>query len=158
MLDIQITIEGDKVIIQRLQKFADRIPDAAEIGLSKIGKGIHREAYEWLSGPGAKASNVPGGGYPVPVRTGHLRRRLDWLEPGKSKTTEAETFTAGPTEIIVYDSAEYAATIHEGRGSSAKFGPRRYITDALEIFNRGARIKKIVEKEIQKEIDKNIKS
>lgn len=157
MLDINVTIKGEKVIIEGLKRFAHRIPGAAQRGLSRVAKGVHRKAYEFLSGSGAKASNVPAGGYPVPVRTGHLRRMLNWLEPGKTKTAGEPftgTFTAGPMEAIIYNAANYAMAIHEGKKSSAKYGPRPFLTDALKKFNQGARIEKIIRDEIQKAIDK----
>lgn len=159
MLDISISIQGDKVLIAGLDKLAhDGIPRAIDRGLNRIAKGIHRSAYDFLSGPGSKQSIKKGGayagGYPVPVRTGNLRRLLDWLKPGESKTGPAGTFTAGAHEVVIYDSAEYANVIHEGTGSSAKFGRRPYLTGALDFFNQGDRIKKTVEEEIQKEIDR----
>lgn len=188
MLDIQIKIEGDKVIIEGLNKIAAEMPGAINRGLQRVAVGIDRAAFDWLLGPGAKGKtegavysdiktrklklkgqkwtpqNIAAGGYPVPGRTGHLKRSLDWLHPGATKSVtrhgekhDVGSITAGPNEAIIYNAAEYANVIHEGRGSSAKFGPRRYLTDALERFNQGARIKKIMEEEIQKEIDKRFK-
>lgn len=170
MLDIQVTVQGDKVLIDGLNKLAAEMPKAIDRGLVRVAKGIHREAHVWLSGAGGvyetktskksgkqyrkKVANTEAGGYPVPVRTGNLRRMLDWLKPGESKQGEAGTFTAGPHEVVIYDSAEYANVIHEGKGSSAKFGPRRYLTDALEKFNQGARIASILQEEIAAEIAK----
>lgn len=154
MLDIHVSIEGEKVIIEGLERFARHIPSAAQRGLSRAAKGIHRKAHDFLSGPGAKASNVSAGGYPVPIRTGHLRRMLNWLEPGQSKTASGITFTTGPMEAIIFNAAEYAMTIHEGKKSSAKYGARPFLTDALEKFNQGAKIAKIIREEVQKEIDR----
>jgi hypothetical protein len=152
MLDIRVTVEGDKVVISDLARYAREIPHAVDRGLKRAAVGIERAAFDFLSGPGIKKDNIPGGGYPVPVRTGHLRQLLDWLEPGQSKSGPAGTFTAGAHEVVVYDSALYANVIHEGRGSSEKFGPRRYLTDALKKFNEGEGIKGAIEKEIAKEI------
>lgn len=152
MLDITVTIEGQKVVIAGLDKLATGLQGAASRGLERAAIGIHRSAHGFLSGAGAKKSNVSSGGYPVPVRTGHLRRSLNWLKPGESKTGPAGTFTAGQNEVVIFDSAEYANVIHEGLGSSAKFGPRRYLTDALEQFSAGDRIKRTIEEEIEKEI------
>lgn len=154
MLDIRVEVRGDKVVIDGLNRMAEGIPGAIRRGLERVAKGIHRDAYIWLSGPGAKASGTPGGGYPIPVRTGNLRRLLDWLRPGESKTGPAGTFTAGQNEVVVYDSAEYAHVIHEGRGSSAKFGPRKYLDDALARFNQGARVGQIIGEEINREVNK----
>lgn len=154
MLDINVTIEGQKVIIDGLGKLTGELQVAANRGLERSVTGIYRLAYEFLSGEGAKASNIPSGGYPVPVRTGDLRRHLDWLKPGESKTGPAGTFAAGQNEVVIYDSEEYANVVHGGYGSSAKFGPRRFLTDALEKFNVGDRIRKNIEEEVAEEIGK----
>ncbi|MDA8104672.1 MAG: hypothetical protein M0Z71_04765 [Nitrospiraceae bacterium] len=148
MLDLQIKIEGDRVIIDGLNRFASEgFQEAITRGLSRIGKGVFRTAFEWLSG-----TATPAGAYPVPVVTGHLRRLLDWLFPGQSKSSNGLSFTAGPDETVIYDSAEYARTIREGRGSSAKYGPRDYLTDAFEKFNESERAKEILEEEINNEL------
>lgn len=158
MLDISVKVEGDKVVIEGLNKFAAEMPGSVRRGLERVAKGIFREASAWLKGPGNKASTRKGiagsmpGSYPVPVRTGHLRRSLGWLKSGASKTGDVGTFTAGPDEVVIYNSARYASSIHEGTGTSAKYGPRRFLKDALEIFNRGEGIKKVIEEEIQKTI------
>jgi len=158
MLDIQVRIEGDKVILEGLNRLAASMPRAIDRGLQRIGKGIHREAYAFLSGAGSKAATRKGayaGGYPVPVRMGHLRRSLAWLKPGETKTGDVGAFTAGEHEVVIYDSARYADAIHEGKGSSAKFGRRPYLTAALDFFNQGSRIKAPLEEELKKEIDGN---
>ncbi|NOZ68011.1 MAG: hypothetical protein GXP46_01880 [Deferribacteres bacterium] len=153
MLNLNVTIEGDKVIIEGLDKIADHMPDAVQRGLLRVVKGIHRMAYEFLSGPGLEAKGAAlAGGYPVPVRTGHLRRMLDWLGPGETKTAGDHTFTAGPMEAMVYNSAEYAMVIHEGRGSSEKYGRRPYLEDALDAFNQGDRIRNTIAEEIDEEV------
>ncbi len=90
----------------------------------------------------------------MPVRTGFLRHVLDWLNPGESKSSSIGTFTAGADEVVIYNSAEYAGVIHDGRGSSAKFGPRRFLTDALVKFNSNDQIKQTIEEEIEKEISR----
>jgi len=94
------------------------------------------------------------GGYPVPVRTGNLKRLLDFVDPGQSKSGGGSSFTAGHMEAIVYDSAEYASVIHQGTGSSAKFGKRAFIDDALAKFNQGNGIAVAIEQELQVEIQK----
>lgn len=180
MLGLSVSVEGDKVVINDLQQYAKAFPSAINRGLSRAAIGIERAAFEFLSGPGgrSKKKNLVGpvkgstgftkksgeqvdfsvlqgaGAYPVPVRTGNLRRLLNWLKPGESKTGPAGTFTAGSSEVVVYNSALYAHGIHEGTGSSAKFGPRHYLTDGLDRFNQGDRISGIIEEEIQKEINK----
>lgn len=175
MLDLHLTIEGDKVLIEGLNKFAQELPGAVQKGLSEVGKGIFTEAHYWLSGAGGASKKVRhdyigfvkksgeqvkfrsykgAGGYPVPVRTKNLLSHLAWLYPGKTKADEYGSFSAGPFETVIYNSAPYANVIHEGRGSSAKFGPRRFLTDALEKFNAGAKITDTIEDEIGKAINK----
>jgi len=172
LLNIKITVEGEKLVIDGLNQFVVQTPNAIRRALERTAKGVMREAFSLLSGAGAKGvtkevtgksggkynkfqkQNIPAGGYPVPVRTGHLRRSLDWLKPGATKETDVGVFTAGSNEVVVYDSAQYARVIHEGTGSSTPHGPRRYLTDALENFNSGSRISQIIEEEIQKEVDK----
>jgi hypothetical protein len=175
MLDLHLTIEGDKIIIDGLQKFAAELPGAVQKGLAQVGAGVFTEALYWLKGAGGASKKVRSdyvgftkksgeevkfrsykgaGGYPVPIRTKNLLSHLNWLFPGKSKSDDSGSFTAGPFETVIYDSAAYANVIHEGRGSSAKFGPRRYLTDALEKFNQGAKISDTIEDEIEKAIAK----
>lgn len=157
MLDLRVTVKGDKVLINGLKRLARNIPDAIQRGMKRIVRGVYASAMEFLDGPGAKASDVAAGGYPVPVRTGHLKRSLDWLEPGESKSAGGETFTAGKFEAMVYDSAEYSRIIHEGRGSSAKYGERPFITDALEDFDRATGIAEVIEEEIDRESRSSIR-
>lgn len=177
MLDINVTIKGDKIIFEGLDRFAQQIPGAVQKGLTDAVRGMHSEALALLNAAGAKGDYSTGkwkekdtpdasGGYPVPVRTGFLKRALHYLEPGqsksfgnqtdfqtrKSKKVVKDTMKVGDTEAMLYNTAEYAYVIHEGRGSSAKFGPRPFLTDALEKFNQGDKIKKIMEDEINKAI------
>jgi hypothetical protein len=161
-------------MLEGLNQLAANMTQTTNKGSIRVAKGIYREANVWLSGAGGASKRVRSdytgftkksgqavsfrsyqgaGRYPVPIRAGNLKRLLDWLEPGQTKQGEAGTFTAGPNEVVIYDSAEYADTIHEGKGSSAKYGPRPYMTDALEIFNTGSLIRQMVDEEIQKEID-----
>jgi len=188
MLDIQVKIEGEKIILEGLENFAEAMPKAVERGLTRAAKGITREAFNWLSGPGRKPvrlrdkitgvneetgkltkkkktrlrgqSDMLGarpGSYPVPIITGHLRRSLNWLKPGEAKSyPETGTFLAmlEPPQAVIYDSASYAETIHEGKGSSRKFGRRPFLTDAFERFNQGSKVAQMIEEEVKKEIDK----
>jgi hypothetical protein len=148
MLDLHIEIKGDKAIIHNLDQLPKRLDKAAQRGLKRVAMGIHREADDFLRGSGGS----PPGGYPVPMRIGHLHRMLNWVNPGSTKSSGGGSFTAGPMEAIVYNSAVYSMVIHEGRGSSKKFGKRPYMTDALEAFNRGAKIEKVLNEEIAKEL------
>jgi len=175
MFDLKVTVEGDKVLIDGLEKAAAGVPKAVTRGLSRVVKGIHSGAMDYLSGPGG-AGKAQGrkpeegertgfknkttgkrvkfdllegaGAYPVPVRRGNLRRLLDFVEPGESKGS----FSAAPDEAVVYDSAGYASVILAGTGSSAKYGPRDYLTDGYERFDEGNRVVKTLEEEIAKEM------
>lgn len=168
MLDLKVEIDGNKVVVEGLQRFAKRIPGAIQSGIDRVGRGIFVEAHKLLSGAGAKGTstestsrngktylkwnpqNVSPGGFPVPVRTGNLRNHLDLLLHGQTKSDDRASFSAGPFESIIFNSAPYSRVIHEGLGSSSKYGPRRYTTDALSAFNEGDRIRKILEEEIMK--------
>jgi len=189
VLNLRVSVDGDKIVIHNLQGFTADLREAVHETLAEdIAPGIFNEAFLLLSGAGGLnvyedriskkgnayrkkvGSNVEeytgftrqsgedvtfkkyagAGAYPVPIRVGWLRRQLNWLKPGQSK----DGFFAGDLEIIEYDAAQYARVVHEGYGSSAKFGPRRYLTDALERFNKGARIAGAVEEKIQQKLDK----
>lgn len=181
MLDVRVTVEGDRLTVANLAALAERFPKAVERGLKRIAQGVHRQAFDRLSGPGRalmrltnrgaiitednrvtrQRSRLRGqsdslgakpGSYPVPVLTGNLRRMLDFLYPGESKSGPAGTFSAGPMEIVVFNSAAYARAIHNGTGTSGGFGPRPFLVDGLKMFNEGSRIKNIIEEEINREI------
>jgi hypothetical protein len=155
MLDLRVEIKNDRVVMQGLEKLAREFPGAVKRGLKNIGRGVYQQAFQWLSGPGAKKSNIPGGGYPVPVRTGHLRGRLDWLDPGQSKSGEAGTFTAGDMETVVFDSASYAGDIFSGSGSSGPYGERDALRDGLDVFDRTRGVVFTIDLEIRKEINRH---
>ncbi|NOQ51727.1 MAG: hypothetical protein GQ578_05880 [Desulfuromonadaceae bacterium] len=145
MLTINAALAGDKVVLRGLRELQRDMPKALQRTLTRAAIGTHREAFDFLGG-----AKEPSGAYPVPIVTGHLRRLLNWLKPGASKGE----FRAGPLESIVYNSAEYSETIHEGHGSSTKYGARPYITDGFERFNRGNRLAKIAGEEIEAEARK----
>ena len=180
MIDLHVTVEGDKALISGLEHAAAGIPKATTRGLSRIVKGVHGGAHDYLSGPGGAGKEQRrkpdegeragfknkttgakvqfdlfegAGAYPVPVRRGNLRRLLAYVEPGQTKTgANGASFTAALDEAIVYDSAEYASVILNATGSSEKFGPRDYLTDGYNRFDEGDRVVKILEEEIAKEM------
>ncbi len=154
MLNVRVIIDGEAVE-RSLKSLAERFPDAVNRGLERMAVGIYGLAGQWLNGPGAKKSNIPGGGYPVPRRTGHLWRSLIMLGPGESKSGDVGTVSAQNNEFIITDTASYAPAIFLGLGSSAKFGPRDALRDALDLFNHGANAEMLIGQEIQKEINKN---
>lgn len=168
MLELRVDIKGEKVIIEGLQRLRSGIDQAIRRGVTRSAQGIFNHAYDWLSGAGGiyetrvskktgkeyrrKVASILPGQYPVPVRTGHLRRMLNWLKPGESKRAGGQTITAGYLEAIVYNAAAYSETIHEGLNTSSRYGPRRYLIDAMNKFNHGNRLTNIIEEEIQKTI------
>jgi len=184
LLDVKITpADSNKVVLEGIQQLGDNFKPAVMRGVGRAAGGIYAIAYQWLSGPGGAGKKkrrdyigftkrrsgaddhgpgeivqfrgyVDSGGYPVPVRTGHLRRLLDWLAPGESKSGDVGSITAGESEFLVFDSASYALAVFEGLGSSAKFGPRNAIMDAFEYFNHGGQIQQLVSEEVRKEINK----
>ena len=145
MLTIKVDVVNEKVVVERIAKIPTLAIGAARAAMTRVGKGVFSEAYDWLSG--GKADT---GGFPVPVVIGNLRRLLAWVKPGESVSAGGQTVTAGPHETIIYDSAAYAMTIAQGRGSSAKYGPRDFLVKALDEFNAGERIVKILDEEIER--------
>lgn len=182
MVGLNVTIDGDKVLIQGLT-LADRaIVRGGAAGLERVTVGIFDEAHKLLSGQSrsrlriftrAQTYNIktrkrtrtkmrgvtdqlgaaPGSYPPVPVVTGHLRRYLNFIKPGESKSDNGYSFSAGPLEAIVYNSARYASVISEGTYSSEKYGPRPFDTDAVKNYDQGGHIAAIIDEEVQKAID-----
>ena len=178
MLNLSVTIEGDRIVINNLERLSSALPQATKRALSRIAQGVFSEAHAFLAGPGGagkkqKRRPAPGektgftkksgervdfsllegaGAYPVPVRTGFLRQALYFLNPGESASLVSGSDTAGPNEAVIGDAAQYANVIHEGTGSSAKYGPRRYLTDGFERFNGAGRAVSIIEEEIAREV------
>ncbi len=147
MLIMKVDTLNQKVLFQRLRSAPDRVRNALATAMEKIGRGVFRSAFDWLSG-----SRADTGGFPVPVRTGHLRRMLDWLAPGQSRSAGGSTITAGPLESVVYNTAAYAESIAKGGGSSAKFGDRDFLAQALEEFNAGDGIARAIDDELEREL------
>lgn len=125
-LSLNVRMEGDKLVAKGLAAVEALLPGAIQKGLEAVARAGYSGAFDLLSGP-----RDPAGAYPVPVVRGHLRRLLGWVKPGASKSKGGETFTSGKFEAIVFDAAEYSVAIHEGKGSSRKYGQRPYITDSM---------------------------
>ena len=93
---------------------------AVRRGLVEVLKRVDKAAVENLSGKGAP------GGFPVPVRTGHLRRSQDFR-------------LIGAAEGIVFNTAAYAAPIHDGRQTiRAAGGGHRVIATTRRPFLQDA--------------------
>jgi hypothetical protein len=173
MLDTRITVQNERVVIEDLRRIGAGFKPAGLRAVRRAAAGIYSIAYQWLSGAGGQTKSysrewsaggevrkkkkygAAAGGYPVPVRTGHLRGMLAWLSPGESKSGDVGTVTAGADEFLVFDSASYAMTVFEGMGSSKEYGKRDAITDAFEYFNHGGQIQQMVSEEMRKELNAN---
>lgn len=125
-------ITNAAAIAARMQARARKLESAVTRGLRKIVTQVDREQIKRLGGSNALAP----GAYPVPARTGHLRR---------------ETFfeMRSDTLAVAGNSARYAATIHEGKFSSEKYGPRPFLTDAVLAVDAG----EIMAVEVRKALD-----
>jgi hypothetical protein len=97
---------------------AVRWREAVARGVRKATVAVERAAAKRLTGKGEPMS------YPIPVRTGYLRRSLG------VRVLE--------TEGMVFNVAEYAWAIHEGRKDIPKLNKRRpFLEDALRDANPG---------------------
>ncbi len=97
---------------------AVRWREAVSRGVRKATIAVDRAAAKRLSGSGAPMS------YPIPVRTGFLRR-----SQGLQVTTDSG---------MVFNTADYAWAIHEGRKDIPKLNKRRpFLEDALKDANPG---------------------
>ena len=96
----------------------------------RIADNVFAEAFNLLSGSG------PAWSYPVPVRTGNLRRLLWRITPAGYKGGQPSgSYNVGPGEAYVGNSAEYAHAIHDGRTyrralSGGRGMGRPFLTDA----------------------------
>jgi len=100
-------------VAARIQAKLRALDSAVGRGLRKVAATVEREQIKRLGG----AAKTPGV-YPVPARTGHLRR---------------ETFfeLVSSRFALVGNTATYALAVHEGLGSSRKFGSRPFLEDAV---------------------------
>jgi hypothetical protein len=178
MLDIKVTTIGDKFVIDTLNQLGGGMQLVVQRGLQKVVRGVHPRAMEFLNGPGRSQAklvqrnktlkdlnrrNLRGqsdslgarpGAYPVPVLTGNLKRLLDFLDPGQSKSSNGSSFAAGPLEAVLFDSAGYGSVILEGTFSSSKFGPRDFLMDGLARFNGEAGVAQTIETEYATELQR----
>lgn len=100
-------------IRRRIEAKIRAMDQAVTRGLRKVASRVSREQIKRLSG-----AKRPRGRYPVPSDTGHLLGEylLD---------VSNERFA------LVGNTATYALTVHEGLGSSRKFGRRPFLEDAI---------------------------
>jgi len=124
MIEIRIHKKGFKEVEKKLQTIPKKINPALRVALRQWVIKAHRAALSLLSGSG---SDAPGS-YPVPVRTGNLRRLESYVLPGFTKHGE----TAGKFEGMLINTSNYAHAIHEGNGMHARHGARPWQVDAFE--------------------------
>ena len=111
----------DNGLQEKLQRVARELGAAKKRGLKKAAAAVDRAQVDNLSGAGGgcnkRGDGAPTGGYPVPVRCGHLRQGHIWD-------------VVNSNLAIVGNTAAYARVIHDGTGSSAAHGPRPFLEDA----------------------------
>lgn len=101
---------------QLIRKYQQRIAvlkKALKRGLTKAAAKVDRAQVDNLRG------GVEPGDYPVPVRTGDLLGSHFFTVPDY-------------THAIVGNSSGHAIAIHEGKRSSAPYGRRPFLEDAVE--------------------------
>jgi hypothetical protein len=94
-------------------------------GLRRIALEVERRQVDNLSGGGTS----PAGSYPVPIRSGNLRRSTG--------------FRVEPLVAFVFNTALYARAIHNGfvpygNGRNSKMRAREFLLDAGKATNQGA--------------------
>lgn len=154
MISVDVTSTGERVLVSGLTHAAAIMPNTVRGALTKVAIGVCRAAMDNLNG---SVSSAAGSYPPVPVRTGNLKRLTWFLKPqstsGRNFSGDADsTFSSPPFGIIVYNTAEYSKAIHDGTGSSARFGPRKFLTDALNTFNQGNQIANIINSDVNAEL------
>lgn len=119
-------------IARRIEAKVRALEHAVTRGLRRLAITVEREQIKRLSGSNGAAS----GAYPVPNRTGHLTRESFF-------DVRDERFA------LVGNRATYALTVHEGEGSSRKFGRRPFLEDAVLAADSG----EIMAAEIRKALE-----
>lgn len=94
-------------------------------GLRRIAVTVERKQVENLGGPGT----APAGAYPVPIRTGHLRR--------------SSGFRVESRAALVFNTAIYARAIHEGftpfgNRKAKRIRARQFLADAAKAVDASA--------------------
>lgn len=126
----------------------ERLIEANKEGLEQLGKSVLKNAVKHLSGEGSKYINivgkyrrrkkeeiVPPGSYPVPVRTGNLRRLTNYASPGSTAKVKDKSYKVEDNEVLIFNGAGYAKSVHNGIGRNSKHGPRTYMTDGFKDTN-----------------------
>lgn len=102
--------------------------------LAEVASAVERGAKQRLSGPSNATSP---GNYPVPRPTGDLWRGMGIDAPRRG---------GAGWRVVVFNDAPHATVIHEGLHTSARFGPRRFMTDAADQVDQVARLQAWMER------------
>lgn len=155
---VGINLAGKREVEIEIKKVSKETPKALDRTITKVGGLVHQKAIANLSGAGAKKSKIAAGGFPVPVRTGWIRRLEYIVAPGKSKSLKTGT-PETPSQLLIKvpkhqmvlgNSADYAVSVHDGTFSNTDHGPRRFLFGALEEISRSGIIDKILAQEVAK--------
>ena len=104
---IGVSLDAEKAL-SALNGLSTDLKGRAVSGIVReVAVGTFKKAFENLSGDHA----APPGSWPVPVRSGNLRRELWVLFPGEKNAR----YGAGFDEAYIGDGAEYSDEIHKGR-------------------------------------------
>ncbi|MGC2423167.1 MAG: hypothetical protein WA666_02300 [Nitrospirota bacterium] len=126
--------------------------------VGRLAKNVFKKAFDNLSGPRIpkkKWRNSPlAGSYPVPVRTGNLRRSLYMIGAGGLKQGDGGgKYSVGPGEAYVGDSAKYAGEIEDPSVFGRRGSKRPFLTDpAKEYLGLAPRF---AEEELDKAVKKH---
>lgn len=99
--------------------------------LLEVVSAVERGSKEQLAGSGQP------GAYPVPRRTGDLWRGMGIDAPRRM---------GDGWQAVVFNDAPHATVIHEGLHTSARFGPRRFMTDTIGRVDPAARLQAWMER------------
>lgn len=129
--------------------FAEEIIDNVVV---RLATDIFKKAFANLSGqkiPKKDWSNSPlAGSFPVPVRTGNLRRCLDMIKPGGGGK-----YDVGHGEAYVLNSAAYAGVIENPAEYGRKGNQRPFLTGPAQEFL--VKAPQYAEEELAKGIEKH---
>ena len=116
-------------VVSRIRRLADLFPKALDRGLGKWVLRASRLSKDYLSGYGGtgiwQRHNI--GGYPVPVRTGSLRRSDNYILPGRTKSG----ISTRHGQAALINTSVYAGPLHEGTGPHYRYGQRQFHVDAV---------------------------
>ena len=126
--------------------------------VGRLAKNVFKKAFDNLSGPRIPKKqwrkSPLAGSYPVPVRTGHLRRSLYMIGVGGLKQGDGGgKYVVATGEAYVGDSAKYAGDIENPSAFGRRGNKRPFLTDpAREYLGLAPRF---AEEELEKVVKKH---